>query len=408
MSFRGFSLSTMCLTFFGMGWANAAMGPLLSSFAANVGLPLSQAGLTFTVAFFGGVLANLAGGPMSDRLGRGKVLLFSLLVGTVATFGLTLCRSLPVLLLFAFFSGVGGSGVILSASALVTDLFAERSVAALNLATLFFGIGAFTGPTMVSLSFGLWQTGMPALWLGIAVGLLFNVPLVAVVMRRIAAAEKPSAGLQVSAGTTPEASGAPASGSILRAPLLWVFGAVLLFDVGTEQTIGAWTTVYMTQSAALAIEQAALVVSGFWVTFTLGRLGAAGIGSRWSSGAVLFASLATGAAGILLVNLGTGSVFPSVLGFLLTGLGFGPLFPTVVALVGRTFGRNAGAAMGITMTLGSVGGMFMVWFEGALITGIGPAAGVRLFAFTFVAIAVLAVAARFLTRSAHAARPRAR
>ncbi len=395
-----FSLSVICAVFFGMGWGNAAMGPLLTAFAANVGLPLSEAGLIFTVAFFGGVLANLSGGPASDRLGRGPVLLASILLASAAGVGLTLSRSLPVLLVFAFFCGVGGGAVILSASALVSDLFAERSVSALNLATLFFGLGAFAGPVLVSLSATLWRTGMPALWLSSAVGIVVEAPLVAAMTRRIARGVSPSAKAGIAARSALEARRASAQGSFLLSPLLWVFGTLLLFDVGTEQTIAAWTTVYMNQSAALTLEEAALVVSGFWIAFTLGRLGAAGIASRWSSDRILVASLAIGAAGVLLINLGTGRILPSILGFLLTGLGFGPLFPTVVAIVGRTFGPNAGAAMGITMTLGTLGGMFMVWFEGTLIAGSGPAAGVRLFVFTVLAIALLAAAARILTRRA--------
>jgi len=402
---RASALVTLCIVYFGMGMGNAAMGPLLPALAGNAGLALSEAGLILSVAFFGGIFANLAGGPTSDRVGRGPVLLVSILIGCAALFGSTVSRSIPVLLGFMFLSGLGGSAVILSASAMVSDLFAERSVAALNLATLFFGVGAFAGPAAVSLSLTWWHNGMPALWAAAAFGVVVAAPLVAILTRRLAA--RPGVAPLDPAGDTVEAPGALREGSLLRSPLLWVFGAVLLLDVGTEQAVAAWTAVYMSQSAALALEEAALVVSGFWITFTLGRLGGAGIGSRWSSNSVLVASLATAAAGILLINVGTGHLLPSIFGFLLMGLGFGPVFPTIVALVGRTFGRSAGTAMGITMTLGTAGGMFFVWFEGILMAGIGPAAGVRLFGFTIVGIALLVVAARFLTRSAHPNRPQA-
>ena len=395
MSRRASTLLYSCVVYFGFGIITAAIGPLLPDLAKSNGTGLAEIGLVFTGLFLGAVLSQFVAGPIADRAGRKPVFLFGVVLMVAATVGLTASRVPALTLAFALLWGIGLGATELAANVLIAELFAERSVSALNLLNVFYGLGAFAGPALVSLSWERWHTGMPALWVG-AVVLVSQIPVV------VRLAEDRAAGLSAAGRTSGEIPAVGAAGvgdvgrgrAVYRSPFLWVLGAALLVYVGTEQMVGGWATVYMTRTTAIAISSAALVASGFWIAFTLGRIAAAAVGARLAPRVVLAASLAEAAAGILLVNLGTGNIGLSIAGFLLTGFGFGPIYPTAIAIIGRFFAGATGKAIGTAGALGSVGGMVLPFLDGVFIARLGPAAGAHFAIFAVLGIVVLSALAR--------------
>ena len=382
MSSRSAQLVTLCMITTGIGIITAGIGPLLLELASRSGVPLQNAGVIISLLFFGAALSPLAAGPLSDRLGRKGVLLFAMILESVATICLTFSRSFSITAASAFLSGAGGGAVVLSASVLLSEAYSGKSVSALNIMNVFFGIGAFGGPAAASLAMRAVHTGAPAMWVGAAV-ILSQVPFVAVLP-----IPRPGTSPAEGAELAPDVTSAR-DGRLLLSPLLWVLAAALFFSAATEQTFGGWIAVYMHQSTALSIAEAALVTSGFWVSFTLGRLCAAWLGLRSSPRLVLLGGVAALLAGIAIVNLSAGRVVPTVAGFLLAGFGLGPVTPTVYALVGRAFSREAGTAMGFAQAVGLSGAILFPWLTGNLMGRFGPATGARVMAFTALAIALL-------------------
>lgn len=393
MGRRSYALASLCTIFFVMGSANAVLGPLLPELAGRNGLPLSQAGLIFSVMVLGLAAVDYIAGALSDRYGRGPVVLLGLLCQAIFIFAVTASRSLPALLTFGFFFGVGAGAVMLGINVLAGELYPERGVSALNLVNLFFGAGAVVGPLLASLSIRWWHTGSPALWLTGAIS-LSQVPVIFSLNRKLFS--RLSVPVQVAGPGERREAVSPLA--LLRSPLLWVLGVIMIFEFSGEQTLNGWTAVYMHESAALEIADAALVVSGFWIAFTFGRFTVALFGAHWSSKGVLSGSLSLCCAGILLVNMSVGHAALSVAGFLLTGLGFGPVFPTLLAEISRIFGRRAGTAMGLAGVTSNLGGMFFVWLAGVLMGQAGPASGARLVAAMVAAVVVFVAAEQLLTR----------
>jgi len=385
MSRRASILVYSCVVYSGFGIITAAIGPLLPDLAKINGASLTEIGLLFTGLFLGAVVSQFVAGPIADRTGRKPVFLFGIVVMAAATVGLTTSRNVGLTLAFALPWGVGLGATELAANVLIAELYAERSVSALNLLNVFFGLGAFAGPALVSLSVAWWHTGMPALWMGAAV-LLIPVPFVARLTEDRAAALAASGAASV--------GDAGRARPVYRSPFLWVFGAALLVYVGTEQMVGGWATVYMARTTALAISSAALVASGFWIAFTFGRIAAAAVGARLAPKVVLAASLAVATAGVLVVSLTTGNIALSIAGFLLTGFGFGPIYPTAIAIVGRFFVGATGKAIGTAGALGSVGGMVLPFLDGVFIGRLGPAAGAHFAIAAVLGIVALSALAR--------------
>ena len=403
MSRRASTLLYSCVVYFGFGIITAAIGPLLPDLAKINGTGLAEIGLVFTGLFLGAVLSQLVAGPIADRAGRKPVFLLGVVLMVAATVGLTASRVPALTLAFALLWGIGLGATELAANVLITELFAERSVSALNLLNVFYGLGAFAGPALVSVSWERWHTGMPALWVG-AVVMVSQVPFVARLAEDRAAAPSAAGGQDGGIGAVGKAAR-----PVYSSPFLWVLGAALLVYVGTEQMVGGWATVYMTRTTALAITSAALVASSFWIAFTFGRIAAAAVGARLAPRVVLAASLAGAAAGILLVNLGAGNIGLSVAGFLLTGFGFGPIYPTAMAIIGRFFAGASGKAIGTAGALGSVGGMVLPFLDGVFIGRLGPAAGAHFAILAVIGVAALSALALLASRragsSAHPATP---
>lgn len=417
--------ASILMAAFGVGVA--AFGPLLPELAKNNGLQMSHMGIIFPALFAGTIPASLLVGFALDRVGANRIVLFSIPILSIAAIGLTFSRSIPILIVLSFFIGVGGGAGVPTMNTLIVRLFGRRSVPAVNVLNVFFGLGAIAGPALVSLGISLFGTGAPTFWLA-AVIALGCLPYFVGEARRSTPPGKPSAAAAQSntavSGASPSAAASgttagtgasspagtqnpldrgakPAAGALrpvrtgilFRTPLLWLIGVVLFFDVGTEQTLGGWMAVYMQESTTLALATAALVVSGFWIAFTLGRLSGAGLGTRIAARWVLLAALATALLGILTVNFASGHAIPTIVGFFLTGFGLGPVYPTTMALIGTTFASRAGTVIGATAALGTVGGMAIPWLEGVMMGSFGPPGAARLLAVTVAAVAVFSVTA---------------
>ena len=358
---RILALGLACASFLALGVLTAAIGPALADLAGNTGVSLAAVGGIFTALFLGALVSQGLAGPTMDRLGPRPVLWVGLILVGLGTLGVTWAPWLWLALALAVVTGLGHGSVDVTSNVMVAELFPERRAAAVNLLNVFFGIGAFLGPAIAGLALGWWQTALPALWLGAGLLLLLALPMAAWAPRgHIASQTGPAAG--------PAAKGK----TWLASPLLWGLGALILVYVGIENGVGGWTPLYLEQTVRLDPAKAALVTSGFWLALTAGRVMATLVGTRISAKALLAGSLGIALLGSLLLAAGQGNLVTSIAAILVLGFGFGPVFPTSVALTTASFPGSAGAAAGVVVASGSLGGMLIPWIQGILLERTGP------------------------------------
>jgi DHA1 family bicyclomycin/chloramphenicol resistance-like MFS transporter len=150
--------------------------PVLDDTAASLGVTPARAALTFSVFMAGFACAPLAGGPLSDRVGRRPVLLAGCAVfaacGGLAAFS----QSLGALLVWRFLMGAGAGTAQVLVLATIRDLFAGAQARTrqsyVNLAA---GVAPIIAPTL-----GVWVAaagGWRAIYgtLAAGAGLLFVV-----------------------------------------------------------------------------------------------------------------------------------------------------------------------------------------------------------------------------------------
>ena len=137
-----------------------ALGLLMSSIdstVVSVALPtfikdlhtnILWAAWTISLYFIAMVMAMPLVGNMSDTFGRKNVYLFCLTLFTASSLACGLAPNIYALIAFRLFQGIGGAGLLPTASGIVADYFPESRDRAIGLFTSIFPIGGIIGPNL--------------------------------------------------------------------------------------------------------------------------------------------------------------------------------------------------------------------------------------------------------------------
>lgn len=161
------------------------------------------------------------------------------------------------------------------------------------------------------------------------------------------------------------------AGRPVSAAGIWLLGLLLLCYTGVEVGFGGWVTLYLISSANLAPEAAALIASGFWLALTAGRGLGAVLGLRLTPQTLLTTCLLGMLGGTALLSLSVGARAGTAAGVLLLGLCCGPVFPTVMAVVtGAT--QGSATLTSRVLALGNGGGLIFPALLGLILRRYGP------------------------------------
>lgn len=368
------TLALACAAFLAAGVTLSGIGPALPLLALHIEQDIAVLGGLFTAISLGIILTQFGAGPASARFGQRVVLAAGMLLMGSGGIGVTFGHSLPILLAGALLFGIGFGGVLAAGNVLVGQLFPTRSAAALNGVNLFFGVGSMLGPAIAGLA-GL-RLGAPqtAVWVGAGL-LLALVPIV----------------LRYATQPAPQAAKQSAQERPQQRNTGWLLAVMLLIYIGTEVGFSGWLTVYLIAGSNMVPASAALIVSGFWLALTLGRALGTVLGLRLTSTQLLTSSLLGVLLGALLLVLGVGDSVTSIAGVLVLGLSCGPVFPTVLAIVATT-ARNSAATTSLVLAIGNGGGLIIPALLGVLLANYGPSAAAGLVLVAALAMLALCTA----------------
>src|SRR5689334_2544116 len=145
---RGFTLLLGALTTLASFATDMGL-PVLAEMADSLGVPAGRAALSLSVFMAGFALGPLVFGPVSDHVGRRRVLLTGVAMFTLFGGFAAFTRSFVGLLLWRFLMGTGAGGCSVLVVATVRDLFtgveARVRQSYVNLAA---GIAPLIAPTL--------------------------------------------------------------------------------------------------------------------------------------------------------------------------------------------------------------------------------------------------------------------
>lgn len=347
---RGALAALCCLALFLFAVYLEAVGILLPELGRTFRLGPAIEGRIFPASFGGYILGVVSCGVLSDRLGRKRVLLGTVLVYAVALGLAGFAHSFGMALTAFALIGAGGGAMETVASALAADLYPEKRAAILNALQIAFSTGAILSPLLAQKLLVL-GADWHRLFLGVALANFLLLALLAV---------QKFPALTYSA----EALDGAALKAVLTQPAFLILCAAQALYVGAEVGLSSWLPSYFGRLPGGAA-WSGVVVSGFWLAVTLGRAAVGGgvVGLPLTRLAALMGIFGAAASGAALLFSSTGPVLVCIFG---TGLCFSGIFGLVLAETGNRYSNAAGTVFGGVVAAGGVGGAVVPWAIGAL------------------------------------------
>src|SRR5271165_7267714 len=315
----------------------AMLGTILPELSTRFQLSPSQNGTIAFAQALGLIIASLCAGPLIDNEGKKLGIALGLGLISIALFALPRSPGFRSILLLLFLLGVGGGIMVTGANALASDVGEAHRAAALNLANLFFGLGALATPLIAA---NLFKRDSVRLCYTVA-----TLTVVTLVVEVVTAMPGPTgAGRFVLAGAS----------EALGRPLLFLIGLFLFLYISCEVGIWNWLPRHLIAQGIPESRALNILSLGFALGLLIGRVGVSPILIHVPAITVtLYASIAMAITTFFMLRT-TKPAAAFALVFA-AGLTMAPVFPTTLAIVGDAFPRMTATAIGFVITCGWTG-----------------------------------------------------
>lgn len=353
---------TLFLAYISAGIISVLPGASLLLLAENTHVSLAIAGSSFTLSAFGFIIGVLIAGLFSTKLNSKYILIWGMGLMSLAGVITPVTHSFSVLLIAQLIKGIGFGLIDVSINTIVTLAFHDTLGETLNNVHSSYGIGALSGPLLLSLSLQMLNEALWAYLLGAIAGFV----VIFLLMRQ----------------TVPEI---PTQSDIKRQqkpslyrnvflqPLLWFMALQIALYVGAELGFGSWIVTVLSQSAAISLALAAPAATAFFLGLTMGRLLGGQVLRRGllSENQLLYASILGGFISGIVVAIFPGQIVVSFGASVLVGLFYGPLFPGIMAMASRQFVNSIGIVSSVMLVSTGSAAMVLPALMGILIPIIG-------------------------------------
>ena len=338
-------LVVIYISFIGLGIPDSLFGAAWPAIYGEFSLPISFGSFVTVTISCCTVVSSVLSSRVIGRFGTNKVS------------SLSTDLSFPWLILCAIPLGLGAGAID---TALNNYVALHYSATHMSFLHCFYGVGVSLSPYILSL-----VISGPAGWRGgYRVALCIQLCITALMFLTLPVWAKAHG--KESGGGEDVVSEALPIREVLRIP--GVKGMCLLFitSVGIETTCGTWGSTFLVEYKHMAADQAAGMVTFYYIGMALGRFLSGVLASRLHSWKIIrLGQWVLGAAVVVLLLPAPAPV--SAVGLFLVGLGNGPLFPNFNYLTPESFGpQRSQSVMGVQMAFSYVGSMGIPTLFGVL------------------------------------------
>ncbi|MDR1939438.1 MAG: MFS transporter [Clostridiales bacterium] len=338
------------LAFINLGLPDSILGAAWPVMHADIGAPLSFAGVVSVIVCGGTIVSSLSSNRIISRFGTGKVVAVSVSLTAAALLGVSFSRSLPVVCLLAVPLGLGAGSVDAALNNFVSLRYKARHMSWLH---CFWGVGATAGPVIISgfmTAGGGWRGGYRLV--SIIQFVMVLIIILSFPLWKKAGAE---VGAEAGAAILPPVTNRRAIG---KKGVKFAMLAFLCY-CGYELSAGLWAASYFVGQKGLSAETAANWAAFYYGGITLGRLVSGFAAAKLRERALIRIGFGISLTGIAVMLLPLPPFF-SLSGFVLLGLGSAPFFPMMIHLTPFRFGKEySQAVMGLQMAAAYVGSTFV-------------------------------------------------
>jgi fucose permease len=290
----------------------AAPGLVVPHLRDELHFSYTAGGLHVALFAAGTVLAGTAAGPLERRLGRRVVFWLAAVGMSLGAVGLVSARFTAGTLSATAVMGSCGALLLITIQAVLADRHGEHRTVALSEANVVASVA--------------YVVLIGSLTLSAALALGWRVPLLAILL------VVPVAWL--AAGRTrfdaPAASADPADAGGLPG-VFWIAAAMLFFTTAAEWAVTAWGASFVHTATGVSVDGAVTVMAGYFGGVFVGRVSGSRLARRLPAPRLLAGALACTAAGFFVLWPST-SPLVAAAGLALVGLGMGNLFPIGLGL----------------------------------------------------------------------------
>jgi fucose permease len=245
-----------------------------------------------------------------------------------------------LVIIASFFLGSGGGAIDTSINVFAASRF---SASVINWLHGFYGIGATTGPFLMTWLFVRDQQWYHGYIIVGTVQILLSLVFFATLKYWSISGHSPA---EKAVGSYSQA---------LRIPLVWINIFIFFLYTGLEFGVGQWIFTILTKSRNIGEESAGLMTSAYWGSFTAGRIIFGFILTRIPVRKVLIASLVGIVIGTVVLS-GDLSNLLNLAGLVIIGFSCAPIFPCLISITPSQFGEKQSAnVIGFQVSAAMVG-----------------------------------------------------
>jgi len=256
---ESYTLISISLCKFLYGFYTSAIGSLLVPIGAQFNISFKIQSIIFPFNYFGQIVIIFFAGYFADKLGKKFVHILMLVLLGIFAFIFNFADNFYLMLVLFFLLGLFGISINLIADAAVSDTFKNKKGFYLNIAHVFFGLGALTSPIVFNIIYGLTKN-YTALFL-----ILFILSVVIFIM--IIFAKYPQ--------VKDEKIMPSAITMLLKNKQFILICIFALLSAGSMHSISSWIPTLFQKNLNASSQIANYSLSFFWASVVAGRIATA-------------------------------------------------------------------------------------------------------------------------------------
>ncbi|MBQ8783705.1 MAG: MFS transporter [Clostridia bacterium] len=321
-------LIVIFMGYIGLGIPDSLFGAAWPAIYGEFNLPISYANFVTTIVSLGTIASSFFSSRVVSRFGTAKVAAVSTAMTATALLGFSLSPNIIWLCLFAIPSGLGAGSVD---AALNNYVALNYKATHMNFLHCFYGVGVSLSPYLMSLSLtnsNDWRTGYKNVFyiqLAITAVMIISLPLWKKVGEKKAEEDVAQKILKFR--------------DIIKIPATRASIGIFMASCGIESICLVWGSSFLVESKGLTADEAAGLITLYFVGLALGRFVSGLLANKLSAKALIIAGEVILLAAVILLFVPS-NTYITVAGMFLIGFGNGPVFPNMTHLTPLTFGKE--------------------------------------------------------------------
>jgi FSR family fosmidomycin resistance protein-like MFS transporter len=373
------------MALYGLGMCFALLGSISVKLMPRLEIDEGKFGSLISVFMFSAMISSLIIGVVIDSVGYKPVAIIGFIFTALVIFLLARGKSYSIVMLACLLLGIGAMALNTAGNTLAPVVLfgGNNPAAASNLGNVFFGLGLFFTPLIVSFMFN--KTNFEN-----AVSILGIIALLPLIFAIPATYPASQAGFTLSTAF-----------GLLSEPAVLLGAFVLFCYISLEISLTNWLPPFgkeVMKKTETDLDEntvdtsAARLLSYFAIAMMVGRLIASQIPVITQYGSWFIAIAALLSVFVILSMTVTKSVMQSRILAILAGLFFAPIFPTTVGVTFAKFSPEVyGSIFGIIFAVGLLGAVIVPKAIGNMAKGSSVQKGLRLLLPACIILVILAV-----------------